>query len=361
MDTATMRRGLRMCSNVVPAARAFTLIELLVVIAIIAILIAILLPALASVRRTGRHAVCQANLQQTGRGHHAYATDFKDYIAAYNGRLEELVLQNPAHAKIFPTPNDCAKQALEIVQTRDPDASMLTQFATPGNNSPVINEQHSHLVLADYLASGNVVMPVAVCPEDRARIGFQHQVHSMDPNQFTHSWNKDNASWFPYSSSYQLFPAGWTQDRPAGTVGQAFGQEQLAYHNWYKYQLKPEPLGRRKITEVLLPSQKVAVADTQQRHFGTEMYFLYAEARQPVLMWDGAVLTKRTSDSNRGWDRRNHRETTTTRLSYFPDPAFESPVVQRLGGIVKAGYYKWTRGGLQGADFSGGEPDTSNW
>ena len=44
----------------------FTLIELLVVIAIIAVLMAILMPALNRVREQGKRAVCLSNVKQLG-------------------------------------------------------------------------------------------------------------------------------------------------------------------------------------------------------------------------------------------------------------------------------------------------------
>jgi prepilin-type N-terminal cleavage/methylation domain-containing protein/prepilin-type processing-associated H-X9-DG protein len=66
---------------------AFTLIELLVVIAVIAVLMAILMPALNRAREQGKRTACLNNLRQLMTGWILYADDYNDKVVPANTGL----------------------------------------------------------------------------------------------------------------------------------------------------------------------------------------------------------------------------------------------------------------------------------
>jgi len=82
--------------------KGFTLIELLVVVAIIAILIAILLPAVSKAKEYGRKVSCGSNLKQMAIAFQNYADDFNDlYPPAWGDQKWEYTYDDPANPEKY--------------------------------------------------------------------------------------------------------------------------------------------------------------------------------------------------------------------------------------------------------------------
>ena len=86
--------------------KGFTLIELLVVIAIIALLLAILLPALKKVKEAGKRVVCLSHIRQLSLAWRLYADDNNGKICAANighsiyGWIDTMVVSDPIDVQI---------------------------------------------------------------------------------------------------------------------------------------------------------------------------------------------------------------------------------------------------------------------
>lgn len=151
----------------VRSLRGFTLVELLVVIAIIGILIALLLPAVQSVRETGRRAQCGNNLKQIALALAAYESTkrvFPPGRMGCDGWTRDVCTNNPGWRRpgtsgfVMILPN----LELESLYNRfDPFAKGAVFPASPGDQSDGTTDGWRTTAIAEALT---VRPEIFVCP-----------------------------------------------------------------------------------------------------------------------------------------------------------------------------------------------------
>ena len=126
----------------------FTLIELLVVIAIIAILAAMLLPALSRAKQKARRANCLSNLRQWGVALHVYTVDNLDGIPrdgmGHNGSYapgdvwngEQTGTADDPHAWFNLLPPNVAERTLQSYKS-DPGGNAPAKMPFPGGRGKI--------------------------------------------------------------------------------------------------------------------------------------------------------------------------------------------------------------------------------
>jgi hypothetical protein len=152
-------------------------------------------------------------------------------------------------------------------------------------------------------------------------------------------------------------PCAFSDQTGPSSIYQASGQ--AGYHLLYYYVpgtgAGATIFNTTRMDMIHFPSQKVYVFDLFDRHSQKNTIFhAYPVAKQPLLMFDGSANIRRTGDSNKGWNPTTPTSMAVTTYQYWPTVGEPRTISGNAADTVE-GYYRWTRKGLKGVDFAGGE------
>ncbi len=340
--------------------RGFALVELAVVILILLLLGVIASLLLPDARRRARLAGSIQNLQQIGKAATSFAADKNNRIFSFDWEPGIHQCGNYTFPVSTTYMEAAADQAVCILRER----GNRTDIQTIRGWFPHV--LYSHLVLIDYVP-GSLPGDVFASPGDGPRLAWQRAIREnpKDPNtpyfslQCRPAGNSNGDKRWPYSTSYELQPSFYSPDAlqtvQGGTSIPTVVQDPGG-HRFYQAGTSATVLGNRRFDEVRYPSQKAMMYEANQRFYGSrELFFMYSEARIPILFADGTASVRTTSRANLGFFPNTPSSSNPTRVNYSPELSWETPTSNGGSAELVNGVFRWTRSGLRGRDFAGPE------
>ena len=235
--------------------RGFTLIELLVVIAVIALLIAILLPALGKARKSAWQMVSLQNLAQIGRGVGQYQNEWKSYMPQFanwgqlNGRYiwagaGERIPQNQSTTGWISTWLAFGKNCDPYWATAPYNEIDMPAAYRPLNPYIGYESLEGPGTLNNSWGPNRPKIKVEICKDPSDKVSFQRPSAGTFPAPTLNISCYDDVG-----TSYQTQIAWLTQVNRSGVTGGA-------WRNAFKFGME-----RMKVADTFRPSQMVYAND----------------------------------------------------------------------------------------------------
>jgi prepilin-type N-terminal cleavage/methylation domain-containing protein len=213
-------------------AIGFTLIELLVVIAIIAILAALLLPALASAKEKTKRAACINNLRQIAVGMSIYAMD----------NNEKVVVARFCQVQVALNPPDARSAATIGLTVSSNYSSTIWNCPSRPSRYPVYEASFDQWVIGYQYFGGitNWTNPEGAFPSRspiKLAAARAHWTLAADPvMKISNAWGTDDRDLFsgvpPHRSGSSPLPAGGNQVLADGSARWIKCVNMMFLHSW---------------------------------------------------------------------------------------------------------------------------------